>query len=674
MYRINEDMSYASMYSNEDIIEALGEIPVFDSGKRAFVNVKAGDIIKVCNDALYRLDRDYKYLYQFLTKCKLMYIPVYPSQICDTMCVDSDCNLWINLTFVYDDCEMSTDRVFGILFHELFHIFFDHLLRFQKVYPKEMFATSGPEVYKQANKKANLCMDYEVNASMVEDGIVSADFWKVMNGLYKKEYTGMTWEEILKNYGDAEYNDWLTRNGESLDTKEKQILDAIEKASKVLLDPDADEDDKREARKELQKDLDKILGKEKREESTLQDELEDLAKTKLGDHGEIAMDLEDLADDLDKDPSKMSDKEFDKVMSDIDKAMDEIIENADEVGDDFGKSGEDVVNDANKARKEMKDAMQRMKEGGLSKEEKSDLMDKMKDALEDVISNDVEKEKSKKKREERDAAKEADRLEKFKKSHPIRKIIIILKNLADLHEIDLISEKTYNTLNRCIDELEPLTEKKFSDIKKSNLRGISDALDQLKEDLLPDLVELINNETILTKTEDDMKKFLDDIFEKVFDAFRRIFDPALDDEQKGALMKLAAQRLRAIGKMLKTQKKWRVGDDFKEAYKAEIKRLMEIQKTGGDEALMKELLDLGVINPLSLDEHGEEVYKAVTGKSSKFDDLFDMIGRMCDDKKDEISDEEVVDGLVDTLETEGASEDDLEKAREALTKLFKGEL
>jgi truncated hemoglobin YjbI len=517
-------------------------------------------------------------------------------------------------------------------------------------------------------------MDYEVNASMVEDGIVSADFWKVMNGLYKKEYTGMTWEEILKNYGDAEYNDWLTRNGESLDTKEKQILDAVEKASKVLLDPDADEDDKREARKELQKDLDKILGKEKREESTLQDELEDLAKTKLGDHGEIAMDLEDLADDLDKDPSKMSDKEFDKVMSDIDKAMDEIIENADEVGDDFGKSGEDVVNDANKARKEMKDAMQRMKEGGLSKEEKSDLMDKMKDALEDVISNDVEKEKSKKKREERDAAKEADRLEKFKKSHPIRKIIIILKNLADLKEIDLISEKTYNTLNRCIDELEPLTEKKFSDIKKSNLRGISDALDQLKEDLLPDLVELINNETILTKTEDDMKKFLDDIFEKVFDAFRRIFDPALDDEQKGALMKLAAQRLRAIGKMLKTQKKWRVGDDFKEAYKAEIKRLMEIQKTGGDEALMKELLDLGVINPLSLDEHGEEVYKAVTGKSSKFDDLFDMIGRMCDDKKDEISDEEVVDGLVDTLETEGASEDDLEKAREALTKLFKGEL
>jgi hypothetical protein len=47
---------------------------------------------------------------------------------------------------------------------------------------------------------------------------------------------------------------------------------------------------------------------------------------------------------------------------------------------------------------------------------------------------------------------------------------------------------------------------------------------------------------------------------------------------------------------------------------------------------------------------------------------------MCDDKKDEISDEEVVDGLVETLETEGASEDDLEKAREALTKLFKGEL
>ena len=537
-----------------------------------------------------------------------MYVPVFPSQICDTMAVDADCNLWINLSFVYSECKMNTDRVFGILFHELFHIFFDHLIRFDKVYPKDMFAGAGPEVYRQANKKANICMDYEVNSSMVEDGIVTADFWKVMNGLYKKEYSGMTWEEILRDHGDQEYNEWLARNHEDLDAKEKQILDAVEKASKVLLDPDADEEDKREARKELEKDLDKILGKERRAESSLQDELEDLSKTKLGDHGEIAMDLEELSDDLSKDPSKMSDDEFEKTMGDIDKLMDEISENANEVGEDFGKSGEEVKKDVEKARKTMKDAMEKMKEGGLSKEEKRDLMDKAKDAMEDIISSELEKEKLEKKREERDAAKEKERIEKIKKTHPLRKIIIILKNLADLKNIDLISDETANILHKCIDEFEILSEKKFSEMKKSHLRGVSDALDQLKDSLLPDLVALIKDETILTKTEDDMKKFLDDVFEKVFDCLRKIFDPIFDDDKKAALMKIAAQKLRSIGKMLKTQKKWRVGDDFKDGYTKEMKRLMKIMKEEGEEALFKELLDAGVVDPRSLDKKGRSLY------------------------------------------------------------------
>ena len=137
---------------------------------------------------------------------------------------------------------------------------------------------------------------------------------------------------------------------------------------------------------------------------------------------------------------------------------------------------------------------------------------------------------------------------------------------------------------------------------------------------------------------------------------------------------MAAQKMRIIGKILKTQKKWRVSDEFKEAYLAEMKRLMEIRKTGGDEALMKELLDLGVINPLCLDEHGEEVYKAVTGKSSKFDDLFDIIDKLSGEKKKEISDEEVIDGLVGVLRGEGASEDELDKAKDALTRVFKDDL
>ena len=604
---LNEASTYESLYSNEDIIEKLGEVDVYDYEKKAYVKMNASDIIKVASDALYRIQRDYNYLYQFITKCKLMYLPTFPSEITNTMAVDSNNNLWMNLTFIYNDCKMDSENVFGILFHEMFHIFFDHLLRFDKKFPKSMFASAGPGVYKRANTKANLCMDYEVNASMVDDGIVKSDFFKVMDGLYKKEYTGMTWEEILDKYGDKEYDEWLLRNGESLDNVEKQVLDAIEEAAKVLMDPESDEADKRFARKRLQEKLDQIFGKEDTGEKSLQDVFEDLAKTKLADHGDIASDLEDVADDLMRHPENMTGEELDKTLNDINKLIDDIEENSDAVADDFNKTADEVHEDAEKARKALKDAMKKINEGGLSKEEKKELLDKAKDALEDVISDDVEKEKLKKKREERDAKREAEKKEKLKKIHPLRKLLIVFKNLAELYDIQLISEKTRDILNKCIDDTDILTEKKFGDMKKSDLKNIGDHLNELYDSILPDLVKLIENETILQKTEDDMKNILDDVFETVFNALKRIFDPGLDEDAKGSLIKAAAMKLRTIGKLLKTQKKWRVGDDFKNGYMDEMKRLMEIRKEGGDEALFKELYDKGVIQPIMLDEHGMEL-------------------------------------------------------------------
>ena len=626
MYRsynkLNEASSYDTIYSNADAIEALGEVDVFDEKSKGFIKMPADNIIKVISDAIYKMQRDYTYLYQFFKKCKVMYIPVFPSEISDTMAVDNDNNLWINLSFVYNQCEMNSDLAFGILFHELFHIFLDHLLRFNKLYSKELFNGMSPNLFKRANSKANICMDYEVNSSMVEDGIVDADYWKKMNGCYKKKYTGMTWEEIWKLYGDEEYDNWLAKNGFTVSELEKKILEAVENASKILLDPESDEDDKKWARKELEKTLDKLLGRQKSGEETLQDYFDDLAKTKLADNGDIAIDLDDISEDLNHDLSKMSKQELDRTLEDMDKLIDDIEKNAQDIGDQFNKSAEEVAQDAKKARKDVKDAMKKLNEGGLTKEEKRDLADKIKDAMEDIISDEVEKEKLKKKREERDAKREAERIEKLKKSHPCRKLIIVMTNLIELYHIpqkngsgtvDLISQKTMEILTKCIEDLDPLTAKKFDEFKKSDLKDISKHLDELKESLLPDLVELINNETILQKTEDDMKELLDSVFEYIFNAFRRIFDPALDDDAKGSLMKMAAQKLRIVGKILKTQKKWKVGEDFKKAYIDEIKRLMKIRKDGGDEALMKELIDLGVINPRMLDEKGEELYKKIMG-------------------------------------------------------------
>ena len=604
---LNEASTYESLYSNEDIIEKLGEVDVYDYEKKTYVKMNASDIIKVASDALYKMQRDYSYLYQFITKCKLMYIPTFPSEITDTMAVDSNNNLWMNLTFIYNDCKMDSENVFGILFHEMFHIFFDHLLRFDKKFPKSMFASAGPGVYKRANTKANLCMDYEVNASMVDDGIVSKDFFKVMDGLYKKEYTGMTWEEILDKYGDKEYDEWLLRNGESLDNIEKQILDAVEEAAKVLMDPESDEADKRFARKRLQEKLGKIFGKQDTGEKSLQDVFEDLAKTKLADHGEIASDLEDVADDLMRNPENMTGPELDKTLNDINKLIDEIEENSDNVAGDFNKTADEVHKDAEKARQALKDAMKKINEGGLSREEKKELLDKAKDALEDVISDEVEKDRLKEKRAERDAKREAEKKEKLKKTHPLRKLLIVFKNLAELYDIQLISENTRDILNKCIDDIDILTEKKFGDMKKSDLKNIGDHMNELYDPLFADLVKLIENETILQKTKDDMENILDDVYKTVFNALKRIFDPGLDEDAKGSLIKAAAMKLRTIGKLLKTQKKWRVGDDFKNGYMDEMKRLMEIRKKGGDEALFKELYDKGVISPMMLDEHGMEL-------------------------------------------------------------------
>ena len=604
---LNEASTYESLYSNEDIIEKLGEVDIYDYEKKAYIKKNASDIIKVVSDALYKMHRDYNYLYQFITKCKLMYIPTFPSEITNTMAVDNFNNLWMNMTFIYNDCKMDSDKVFGILFHELFHIFFDHLLRFNKKFPKSMFASAGPGVYKRANTKANLCMDYEVNASMVDDGIVPKDFFKVMGGLYKKEYTGMTWEEILDKYGDKEYDEWLLKNGETLDNVEKQVLDAIEEAAKVLMDPESDEADKRFARKRLQEKLDKIFGKQNTGEKSLQDVFEDLAKTKLADHGEIASDLEDVADDLMRNPENMTGPELDKTLNDINKLIDEIEENSDNVAGDFNKTEDEVHEDAEKARQALKDAMKKINKGGLSKEEKKELLDKAKDALEDVISDEAEKDRLKEKRAERDAKRETEKKEKLKKTHPLRKLLIVFKNLAELYDIQLISENTRDILNKCIDDIDILTEKTFGDMKKSDLKNIGDHMNELYDPILADLVKLIENETILQKTEDDIKKILDDVFETVFNALKRIFDPGLDDNAKGSLIKAAAMKLRTIGKLLKTQKKWRVGNDFKNGYVDEMKRLMEIRKEGGDEALFKELYDKGVISPMLLDEHGMEL-------------------------------------------------------------------
>ena len=609
-FNINESIKYGHEGNAEEIYN-LGEIDIVEHKSSTIVKVNTGDIIRVVNDAMFYMQKKYPYLHAFLNACKVMYIPVYPSQICNSMCVDSFNNLWINMSFVYNYCSMNKDRVFGILFHEMFHIFLDHILRFNKMFPKETRDKMNANILSTANKKANLAMDYEINASMVADDIVSEDFWKTMNGLYKKEYTGKTWEEIYTKYGDKEYKEWLELNGEKISDDEMKILEAIEKAAKVLKDPDSTDEDKARANKELQKTIDKILGRDK--DDDIQDVLEEMKDTQLGEIGDIGEKMQKVIDDLYKDPSKMSESQFNDLMDDIHEMAKEMANNLSEISDTFKKSESETLNDIKKMRKTLMDSVKEMRDKKMSKNEKKDIVDKIKDSLEDIISSDVDKKRSKDKRKERDEKKAKERKDAFKTAHPLRKLINVFKNLMNLsgEPYDLVCKKSYDIMENIVDILDVLTEVNLSEIKEEDIEDLKLFLSQLKDSLFTDLKELLDNKTILHKTEDDLHRVLDGVFEVVEKSlFVHLLNPDLDDSAKASVLKSAAIKLRIIGKILKTQKAWRASDEFKEGYREKRNELMSLFKKD-KKAVLKALYDMGLINLstiFSLDKRSKLLY------------------------------------------------------------------
>lgn len=608
---INEAAKYGHEGNAEEIYD-LGEIDIITDIKTGKTDrVKTSDIIKIVNDAMFYMQKKYPYLHVFIDACKVMYMPIWPSEICKTMCVDEHNNLWINMRYVYVDCAMNRDRVFGILFHEMFHIFLEHLLRFNKMFPNEVKSSMTAGVWKAAQEKANFAMDYEINASMVADGIVSDDFWDIMNGLYKKEYTGKTWEEIYNKHVDKDYREWLERNGERISEAEMKILEAIEKAAKVLKDPTATDEDKAKARKELQKEIDKILGRDR--EDDIQDILEEMKNTQLGEIGEIEEKMQNVIDDLYRDPSKMSEEQFNELMEDIEKMAKEMAKNTSKIADTFKKSQEDTFKDIKKMRDALKDAMSKMKDKKMSKEEKQDIIDDIKDSLEDIISSDVDKKRNAEKRKERDERKAKEKKEKFKATHPLRKIINVFKNLMHLGEdpYDLVCKKSYDIMENIVDILDALTEVNISEITADDIEDLKLYLSQLKDSLFTDLKELLDNKTILHKTEDDLHRLLDGVFEVVEKAlFEHLLNKDLDDSAKTSVLKMAAEKLRIIGKVLKTQKAWRASDEFKEGYKETRDELMSLFKKDKKDVL-KRLHDMGLITPeviMTFDKRSKALY------------------------------------------------------------------
>lgn len=609
LFTINESSKYrGGGDGNVEAFLSLGNISIYDENLKSIIEVPAEDFVNAVNGAMMIINTDYKFFSTYLKYSKVFYIPNYPSKMgINTMAVDEKKNLWMNVHFIYNNCKMNKERIFGILFHELMHNCLNHQEREEQVYP---IKSRTP----QHHTKANICQDYEVNASMVADGIVDASYWKRMGGLYKKEYEGMRWEAINHRYGDQEYDDYLKKQGLKLDDKTKEALKEIEKALEILHDENSTEEDKKYAAEKLKDSIDELYGKriEKKKSIDRADldgfrkDLEKMAESNLGEIGNLESIFNEVAYDLRKHPKDMSDEEVKTTTKDILEMKKAFYNNVADIAKLYEKPEEMTKNDLVKAIDAIFEMLDEISEGVSVKKERK-LIRKAKDAFADILLNKIEKERRKEERKkaieehkkkleekrrekEKSKAKAEKELEKIKKRNPIKKFVDTFKNLRDLKNYKRISLDTYEILSTIVDMLEPLVEKNISDISETDINGVVEQLTLLQPEILKDL-KLLRKKRILPITDlSELKSKNNELFNDIKKFFEIICG---DDERsvKFAAMSLSVGAMRELGRLLKTQRKIKMSKAYKEGYKKELEKLRKIYKEKGKDALMKELTD-----------------------------------------------------------------------------------
>ena len=99
-------------------------------------------------------------------------------------------NLYINPCFVWYDLLHNGDmsyigNITAVLGHEMMHVFLNHRKRFEST-------GLSPE----DRVRSNIAMDYEVNDTLVELGLLDKEIWEDIRGYYDTKYIGKSWEEI----------------------------------------------------------------------------------------------------------------------------------------------------------------------------------------------------------------------------------------------------------------------------------------------------------------------------------------------------------------------------------------------------------------------------------------------------------------------------------------------
>ena len=177
---------------------------------------------------------------------------------------------------------------------------------------------------------------------------------------------------------------------------------------------------------------------------------------------------------------------------------------------------------------------------------------------------------------------------------------------------DLVCKKSYDIMGNIVVILDTLTEMNISEITEDDVKDLKLYLSKLKDSLFTDLKKLLDDKVILHKTEDDLHRVLDGVFEVVEKAlFEHLLNPELDDNSKTAVLKTAAEKLRIIGKILKTQKAWRASDEFKEGFREMRNELMSLFKKD-KKAVLKRLYDMGLLDDpvviINLDKRSKALY------------------------------------------------------------------
>lgn len=597
---------------NTEILLKMGTYPMYVYSLKKIVDVDLKVIINAVNRALGKISSKYEFMYNFIKWSRPIYVLGDPSDERvrhKTMSVDDLGNLYMNIHFIYNNLDCDSDKIFGILFHELMHIFLKHIERRRDIMSDEDLMTLSAIDGGKEHMKQNICMDQEVNCDMVADNIVSANFWKEMGGMFDEKYMGKMWEEIYKTDGDKLLKDYLEVGGKKLPEKYFEIIKEILKAIKILHNPKSTDKEKDMAASRIEDLLLELRGYTSKTKMTIRERLKKLQhRTNLKEIGEIGPYLKNVVDDLSVEPRNMSEEDLSKFSKDVEILEEEMFKNINDICDLFLATKSELEKDIQNCMESLISGVTKInKKKDLTAEEFEDITDEIIHNIDRLeADNKKKKELDRKRRElmkekaERRKKKMEEEIEKAKNRHILKSYLNRLKDLAEIaintsdgKSRERLSAESYHCCGEIIEIVETLVVKKTieettKEISSIGLETFKNLFKKLSSNLHKDLMELKKEKVLIDRDE----SFFDDIcgrFERDNYELFKSFTDELNETELVSKVKIAISSIRRIGKELHRQKKVRPSEEYKAAYKEEYNRLREIYLELGEKGLRREL-------------------------------------------------------------------------------------